>query len=95
LPGPIVPSHQPNRVLAGIAFVGAETVTRAGFDGRWCKTCRMSIPAQRMADENDVVARGRQRAVRLVGDADGKKLPSAVELKRFGKLEKLRVDDAD
>ena len=55
----------------------------------------MRISAQRVTDQNDVVARRRQRAVGLVRDANALQLTSTVERQRAGKVEKLRLDGAD
>ena len=54
----------------------------------------MRIAAQRMADENHVITRRRQRSVRLVSDPDGMQRPPAVEHQRPGKIQELRFDRA-
>jgi hypothetical protein len=55
----------------------------------------MRIAAQRMADENHVVARRRQRSVRLVRDPDRMQRASAVERERRRKIQELRFNRAD
>ena len=96
LPGPIMPSHQPRPLPAVPSRSSArEPVPRAFGRGRSREAGRVRVAAQRVADEDDVVARRRQRAVGLVGDADRMQLPSAVELQRLRQIEELRVDRPD
>ena len=91
-----MPSHQPRpRPAAAVAILGAEAVARALRRRRLRVAGRMRVAAQRMADENHVVARRRQRAVGLVGDADRMQRSPAVERERRRQIQKLRLDRAD
>ena len=96
LPGPIMPSHQPRpRPLLPSRSSAREAVPGALRRRRLREAGRVRVAAQRVADENDVVARRRQRPVGLVGDADRMQRPSAVERERRRKIEELRFDRAD
>ena len=71
LPGPIMPSHQPSPFAArAVAILGAEAVARALRRRRFRDAGGVRVAAQRVADEDDVVARRGQGAVGFVGDAD-------------------------
>ena len=63
----------PSRSSAREAVAGALRRRRRREAGR------VRVAAERVADQDDVVARRRQRAVGLVGDADRVQLPPAVE----------------
>ena len=67
---------------AGIALVGTETVPGARRHRSRRVTGGVRVAAERVADQNDVVACRRQRPVGLVGDADRVKLTPAVERQR-------------
>ena len=71
----------PSRVLSG--------GRRRGEAGR------VGVAAERVADQDDVVARGRERAVGLVGHPDRVQLPAAVEPHRPRQVEVLGLDSAD
>ena len=97
LPGPIMPSHQPRpRPAVRVAILGAEAVSRALRRRRLREAGRVRISTQRMADENYVVARRRQPAVRLVGDRgpDTMFCPQS-SAKRPRKVQKLRFNRTD
>ena len=87
----------PAEAAAGIAvaILGGEPVPGALLRRRLREPGCVRIAAQCVADENHVVARRRQCAVRLVGDADRMQRSSAVEREGFREIEKLRVDRAD
>ncbi len=93
------PDHAvpPAETLArcAVAIVGREPVPRAFGRGRSREAGRVRVAAQRVAHEDDVVPRGRQRAVRFVGDTDRVQLPPAVELERLGQIEEPGVDRPD
>ncbi len=89
-----VPPAEP-AALPGIALFSAEPVSRAGLDWRPRETRRVGVAAQGMADEHDVIARRRQRAVGLVRDPDAAQFPAAVQQQRLGEVEELRLDRAD
>jgi hypothetical protein len=55
----------------------------------------MGVAAERVTDQNDVVAFGREITVGLVGHPDRVQLSSTVEWHRAGQVEILRVDAAD
>ena len=96
LPGPIMPSHQPRPRPAGaVPLLRPEPVPSAFADRHPGIAGGVRIAAERMADENDVVARRRERAIGLVGDADRRQHPTAIERHRRGEIEELRVDRAD
>ena len=80
---------------AAVALLGAEAVPGALRGRRRREAGGVGVSAQRVADQDDVVARRRQRPIGLVGDADRMQLASAVERKRLRKVEELRVDRAD
>ena len=89
----VPPAQAP--AAAGVALVGAEAVPGALRGRRRREAGRVGVAAQRVADQNDVVPRRRQRPVGLVGDADRMQLASTVERERLRKVEELRVDRAD
>ena len=96
LPGPIMPSHQPRlRPRSCVALLGGEAVARARGRGRGRVACRVRVAGQRMTHEDHVVARGRERAVGFVGDADGVELAAAVERERARQVEELGFDRAN
>ena len=69
-----VPPSQPFAPRS-VTLFGGEPVARA-LGGRCLReTGRVRIAAERVADEDDVVARGRQRAVGLVRDSDRDESP--------------------
>ena len=78
-----------------VALVGAEAVPRAFIHGHCREAGRVRIAAQRVADQNHVVAGGRERAIGLVRDADGFQLAATVERQRPRKLQKLRLHRAN
>ena len=88
-----VPPAEPLR-RGAVAIVGAEAVARALGGRRLRDAGGVRVAAQRVADEDDVVARRRQRAVGLVGDADRMQRAATVELERLRQIEELRLDDA-
>ena len=67
---------------AGVALLGAEAVARARGGGRAREAGRVRVAAERMTDQDDVVARRRERAVGLVRDPDRMELAAAVERER-------------
>ena len=71
----------------GEAVAGALGRRRGGDPGR------VGVAAERVADQDDVVPRGRQRAVGLVGHPDRVDLPAAVELDRGRQVEELGLND--
>ena len=90
-----MPSHQPSPLpLRAVAVVGAEAVARALRRRRLREAGGVRVAAQRVADQDDVVARRRERPVGLVGDADRMQLAPAVEPQRTRKVEVLRLDRA-
>src|SRR5207344_2092368 len=86
-----VPPAEPS-TGAAIALIGAEAVSGTGGRGRGREAGGVSVSAQRMTDQNDIVAGRRQRPVRLVGNADPIQFAPAVEGERFRKVEELCVD---
>ena len=79
-----MPSHQPRpRPLPASRSSARKPSLRARGDRRLREARRVGVSAQRVADQNDVVARRRQRAVGLVGDADRMQLASTVERERL------------
>ena len=90
---PVPPAQADGR--AGVALVGAETVAGARRGRVGADPGRMGVAAQRVADENDVVARRRQRAVRFVGDTNLRQLLATVQPQRLREVEILRLDQAD
>jgi hypothetical protein len=93
------PDHAvpPAEAAAGgsVAILRTETVPGALRRRRFREAGRMRIPAQRVADENHVVARRRQCSVRLVRDADRMQRSAAVKAKRIREIQELRFDRAD
>ena len=84
LPGPIMPSHQPRpRPLPASRSSARNPSLRARRGRRRRIAGRVRVAAQRVADQDDVVARGRQRPVGFVGDADRMELAPAVERQRL------------
>ena len=86
LPGPIIPSHQP-RPLPAVRRRDPRPRTRRGCSPRrrLREAGRVGVAAERVADQDDVVARRGQRAVGLVRDPDRVQLPTAVERHRVGR----------
>src|SRR4029077_17680311 len=78
-----------------VAFLGPEPVTGALVGRRVGEAGRVGVTTERMADENDVVALGRELAVRLVGDADRVEISSAVEPHPAREVEIPRGHGAD
>ena len=96
LPGPIIPSHQPSPLPAVPSRSSAANPSRVlSSVGRRRGTGRVGVAAQRVADQDHVVALGGEGAVGLVGDADRVQLSSAVERHGLRKVEMLRLDRAD
>ena len=59
LPGPIIPSHQPSPLPGrAVAILGPEPVARALFGRRLREARRVGVAAERVADQDDVVAPG-------------------------------------
>ena len=81
--------------LGAVALFGAEAVARALRGRRRREAGRVRVAAQRVADEDHVVARRRERSVGLVGDADRVQLAAAIERQRLRQVEELRLDRAD
>ena len=79
----------------GVALLGGEAVARAGGRGRGRVACGVRVAGKRVTHEDHVVARGRERAVGFVGDADGVELAAAVERERARQVEELGLDRAD
>jgi hypothetical protein len=80
---------------AAVAILCTEAIARALRRRRLREARRVRVAAQRMADENHVVARRRQRAVRLVRDPDRMQRASAVERERRRKIQEPRFNRAD
>ena len=86
LPGPIMPSHQPSPLPAGaVAIVGGEAVAGALGRRRLREPGGVRVAAQRVADEDDVVAGRRERAVGFVGDTDRMELRPQSSRSGFGR----------
>ena len=80
LPGPIMPSHQPRPRPPPPSRSSARNPSRVlSPPAARAIAGRVRVAAQRMADQDHVVARRRQRAVGLVGDADRLQDAAAVE----------------
>ena len=89
-----VPPAEP--LAAGTVTVfGAEAVAGALLGRRLREARGVRVAAQRVTDEDHVVACRRERPVRLVGDPDRMQLAPAVEPERTRKVEVLRLDRAD
>ena len=74
------------------ALVGADAVDGARRVGLVAPAGRVGVAAQRVADQDDVVARRRQRAVRLVGDAHlRQRARPTSQRQRLGQIDVLRV----
>ena len=78
-----------------VAVVGPEAVAGALLRGLGREAGGVRVAAERVADEDHVVALRRQRAVGLVRDTDRVELPPAVEPHRVRQVEKLRLDGSD
>src|SRR6202042_531709 len=89
---PVPPAER----LAGraVAILGREPVAGAFFGGGLRETGRVSVAAERMADQDDVVTPGRQIPVGLVRHPDRVQLPPAVEPDRLGQGGGLCFDRA-
>jgi hypothetical protein len=87
----------PAQALAGrtVAVGGAEPVAGALGGRRLGEARRVSVAAEGVADQDDVVALGCEGPVGLVGHPDRGQLPSAVEPHRFRQVEVLGLDRAD
>jgi hypothetical protein len=89
-----VPPAEPLPARA-VAILGAEpvpgTLGRRGFG----EAGRVGIAAQRVADEDHVVASRREGAVRFVGHADREQFASTVEPDRSREVEEAGFDRSD
>ena len=97
LPGPIMPSHQPRPRPLPASRSSARKPSRVlAAAGARAVAGGVRVAAQRVADEDHVVARRRQRAVGLVGDR-GPGAARARSRARSGsrQVEELRLDRAD
>ena len=88
-----VPPAEP-AAARSVAILGPKTITGALTCRRFRKAGGVSVSAQRVTHQNDVVTRRRQCSVRLVGDANRMQLASAIEPYRIRKIEELRLDRA-
>ena len=96
LPGPIIPSHQPSPLPAAPSRSSArEPVAGALRRRRLREAGGVGVAAERVADQDDIVAPRGERAVGLVGHPDRVQLPSAVERHRIGQVEVVRLDGSD
>ena len=96
LPGPIIPSHQPSPLpRRAVPVLGREPVAGALGGRRRGDAGRVGVAAERVADEDDVVARGGQGAVGLVRHPDRVQVAPAVQPHRVRQVEVLRLDTAD
>ena len=88
-----VPPAEP-LVARTVTIFGAEAVARACRRRRLREPRGVRVAAQRVTDQDHVVACRRERPVGLVGDADRMQLAPAVEPERLRKVEILRFDRA-
>ena len=90
-----MPSHQPRPRPPLPSRSSARKPSLVLGHGRRCETGGVRVSAERVADQNDVVARRRQRAVGLVGHADRETARVRNRAATARKIEELRLDRAD
>ena len=93
------PNHAvpPAKAAAGLdaALVGADAVDRARRVGLLGPAGGVGVAAQRVADQDDVVTRRREAAVRLVRQAELGQVATRVERQRLREVDELGADHAD